>query len=147
MTAGREVRITRIFDAPRELVFRAWLDPDQIAAWMAPAGLEVPSSSVEVDARPGGVIAYSMVDPSSGQEHPVRFEIVEMVEPELLLMESPAQPELGFPERISTRVAFDENDAQTTVTVTQGPHTDETISDADAGWTSIFEKLESLLAG
>jgi uncharacterized protein YndB with AHSA1/START domain len=146
LTAGREVRISRTFDAPRELVFRAWLDPDQIAAWMAPAGLEVPLSSIEVDARAGGVVAYSMMDPSSGKEYPVRFEIVEMVEPELLLFESPAQPEFGFHERTSTRVAFEEDGGRTTVTVTQGPHTDETISDADAGWASIFEKLESLLA-
>jgi uncharacterized protein YndB with AHSA1/START domain len=87
-----------------------------------------------------------MVDPSSGREYPVRFEIVEMVEPKLLLFESPAQPELGFPDRTSTRVVFEEDGGRTTVSVTQGPHTDETISDADAGWMSIFEKLESLLA-
>jgi uncharacterized protein YndB with AHSA1/START domain len=147
LTPGREVRITRIFDAPRELVFRAWLDPDQIAAWMAPAGLEVPRSSIEVDPRAGGVIAYVMVDPSSGQEHPVRFEIVQMVEPELLLMESPADPEIGFPERITTRVIFEADGDRTTVTVIQGPHTDETISNADAGWNSIFENLEVLLGG
>jgi uncharacterized protein YndB with AHSA1/START domain len=147
MTANREVRITRTFDAPCELVFRAWLDPEQIVAWMAPAGLEVPRSSVNVDARVGGRIEYTMKDPSSGEEHPVVFEIVEISEPELLLFESPAQPELGFPERTSTRVVFEEQDGTTTVTVTQGPHTDETIGNADAGWNSIFEKLESQLAG
>jgi uncharacterized protein YndB with AHSA1/START domain len=146
LTADREVRITRTFDAPRELVFRAWLDPDQVAAWMAPAGLEVPRSSIEVDARPGGVIAYSMVDPRSGQEHPVRFEIVEMVEPQLLLLESPAVPEVGVPQRTTTRVVFDQDGNRTTVTVTQGPHTDEMAPDAQAGWTSVFENLDALLA-
>ena len=146
MTADREVRISRSFRAPRELVFRAWLDPEQIVAWMAPAGLKVPRSSVNVDARVGGRIEYSMLDPSSGQEYPVVFEIVEISEPELLLFESPAQPELGFPERTSTRVVFEENGDETTVTVTQGPHTDQTIADAQAGWTSIFDKLDALLA-
>jgi uncharacterized protein YndB with AHSA1/START domain len=146
LTADREVRISRTFDAPRELVFRAWLDPDQVAAWMAPAGLEVPRSSIEVDARPGGVIAYSMVDPSSGQEHPVRFEIVEMVEPELLLLESPAAPEVGVPQRTTTRVVFEQDGNRTTVSVTQGPHTDEMAPDAQAGWTSVFENLDALLA-
>jgi uncharacterized protein YndB with AHSA1/START domain len=145
LTAGREVRITRTFNAPRELVFRAWLDPEQIVAWMAPAGLDVPRSSVQVDARVGGRISYSMVDPSSGQEYPVVFEIVEMSEPDLLLFESPAQPEFGFHERTSTRVVFEENGGETTLTITQGPHTDETISDADAGWTSILDKLDALL--
>lgn len=146
MTAGREVRVTRTFDAPRALVFRAWLDPDQIAAWMAPAGLEVPPSSIEVDPRPGGVIVYSMLDSSSGQDYPVRFEIVEMVEPELLLLESPPQPELGIPEGTTTRVTFEEDGSRTTVTVTQGPHTDQSIGDADAGWSSILDKLDVLLA-
>jgi uncharacterized protein YndB with AHSA1/START domain len=147
LTTDREVRITRTFDAPRELVFRAWLDPDQIVAWMAPEGLDVPRSSVEVDARPGGRIEYSMVDASSGQEYPVRFEIVEISEPELLHLESPPDPELGFPERVTTRVAFEEDGGRTTVTVIQGPHTDETTPDALAGWTSILDKLETLLSG
>jgi uncharacterized protein YndB with AHSA1/START domain len=144
--ADREVRITRTFEAARELVFRAWLDPDQIVAWMAPAGLEVPRSSVHVDARVGGRISYSMVDPSTGEEYPVAFEIVEISEPDLLLFESPAQPELGFPERTSTRVVFEEDGDRTTITITQGPHTDETIQDAGAGWTSILDNLEALLA-
>ena len=144
--AGREVRVTRTFDAPRPLVFRAWLDPDQIAVWMAPAGLDVPPSSIEVDARPGGVIAYTMRDASSGQEYPVRFEIVEMVEPELLVFESPPLPEFGFPERITTRVVLEEDGGRTTVAVTQRPHTDETLSDADTGWSSMLEKLADLIA-
>jgi uncharacterized protein YndB with AHSA1/START domain len=113
---------------------------------MAPAGLDVPRSSVHVDVRIGGRIEYSMVDPSSGQEYPVVFEIVEISEPELLLFESPAQPELGFPERTTTRVVFEEDGDKTTLTVTQGPHTDETAPDAQAGWTSVLDNLGALLA-
>jgi uncharacterized protein YndB with AHSA1/START domain len=146
LTTRREVRITRTFNAPRELVFRAWLDPEQIVAWMAPAGLDVPRSSVYVDAQVGGRIEYTMVDPSSGEEHPVVFEIVEISEPELLLLETPARPELGFPERISTRVLFEESGDATTMMVTQSPHTEETTPDAQSGWSGIFDKLESLLA-
>jgi uncharacterized protein YndB with AHSA1/START domain len=146
LKADREVQITRTFDAPRELVFRAWLDPEQIVAWMAPAGLEVPPSSVQVDARVGGHIKYSMLDPSSGQEYPVVFEIVELSEPTLLLFESPAQPELGFPERTTTRVVLEGDGEGTTVTITQSGHTDDTIEDAGAGWTSILDNLEALLA-
>ncbi len=145
MTADREVRITRTFDAPRELVFSAWLDPDQIAAWMAPEGTEVPRSSINVDARPGGVIEYSMVDPTLGRAYPVVFEIVELTEPELLVFESPPQPEFGFVERMTTRVVFEKEGDRTTVTVTQGPHTDETLGDADAGWTSVLDNLDRLV--
>jgi uncharacterized protein YndB with AHSA1/START domain len=145
LTAPREVRITRTFDAPRELVFRAWIDPDQLAEWLAPAGLEVPRTSVEVDARPGGLIEYAMVE-MGGQRYPVRWEITELTEPELLVLESPPQPEFGFVERMTTRVVFEEERDRTRVTVTQGPHTDETIGDADAGWTSVLDNLEALLA-
>ena len=145
MTAGREVRITRTFDAPRELVFRAWLDPDQLAEWLAPAGLEVPRPSLVVDARVGGRIEYSMVDPSSGEEDPVLFEIGQISEPELLLLESPPRPEFGFPERMTTRIVFEQDGDRTTITIPQGPHTGETAPDAQAGWTSILEKLEALL--
>ena len=147
MTARREVRITRTFDAPRELVFRAWLEPDQIAEWWAPEGTEMPRSSLKVDARQGGVIEYSMVDPSSGLAYPVVFEIVELIEPELLVFESPAQPQVGLPHRTTTRVIFEEDGERTTVTVTQGPHTDEMVPDAHAGWASVLDNLDALLAG
>ena len=143
--AGREVRISRTFDAPRELVFRAWLDPDQIAEWLAPAGLEVPRPSITVDPRPGGLIEYAMFDSGAGQEYPVRWEIVELTEPELLVFESPAQPEFGFTERMTTRVVFEEDGDGTRVTITQGPHSDETIQDAQAGWTSVLDNLDALL--
>jgi uncharacterized protein YndB with AHSA1/START domain len=146
LTTDREVRITRTFDAPRVLVFRAWLDPDQLAAWWAPEGIEVPRSSISVDARPGGHFEFTYVDASLGQEYPLRMEIVEIVEPELLLFESPPAPEMGIPERITTRVVFEEDGDRTTVTVTQGPHTDEMIANAQAGWISVLEKLDVLLS-
>jgi uncharacterized protein YndB with AHSA1/START domain len=144
LTARREVRITRTFDAPRELVFRAWIDPDQLAEWLAPAGLEVPRTSVEVDARPGGLIEYAMVE-TGGQRYPVRWEIIELTDSELLVLESPPQPEFGFVERMTTRVVFEEEGDRTRVTITQGPHTDETIEDADAGWTSVLDNLDRLV--
>jgi uncharacterized protein YndB with AHSA1/START domain len=147
LTADREVRITRTFDAPRELVFRAWLDPDQLAAWWAPEGTELPRSSISVDARPGGHFEFTYVDSSVGQEYPVRMEIVEIVEPELLLFESPPAPEMGIPERMTTRVVLEEDGERTTVTVTQGPHTDEMAADAQAGWISVLDNLEALLSG
>jgi uncharacterized protein YndB with AHSA1/START domain len=146
LTAEREVRITRTFDAPRELVFRAWLDPDQLAAWWAPDGIEVPRSSIAIDPRPGGYFEFTYVDASLGRDYPLRMEIVEIVEPELLLLESPPAPEMGIPERITTRVVFEEDSGRTTVTVTQGPHTDEMIPNAQAGWISVLDKLEALLA-
>ena len=52
--AGQDVLITRIFDAPREDVFRAWTDPDEVAAWFGPAQMETPRERVHIDLRVGG---------------------------------------------------------------------------------------------
>jgi uncharacterized protein YndB with AHSA1/START domain len=54
MTDGREVQIVHLFDAPRERVFRAWMDPDEVSRWWAPEGFEVASGSVQIEAEVGG---------------------------------------------------------------------------------------------
>ena len=78
----REIDIVRVFDAPRELVWRAWTDPDQIAAWWGPAGMHTPRESVEMDVRPGGVFRLTMVSDDNGAEFPsdMRFTAVEPIE-------------------------------------------------------------------
>src|SRR4051794_32864996 len=53
----QQVLITRIFDAPRDVVFRAWTDPDQVAQWFGPDGFEAPRETVEIDLRVGGGVA------------------------------------------------------------------------------------------
>ena len=53
-TTSNELVITRIFDAPRELVYRAFIDPDQLAQWFGPVGWSVPRDTVDIDARVGG---------------------------------------------------------------------------------------------
>lgn len=52
-TTDRELRITRVFDAPRHLVFKAWTKPDNIMHWWGPRGTE--TLSCEMDFRPGGL--------------------------------------------------------------------------------------------
>ena len=52
--SGQEVLITRIFDAPREEVFKAWTDPDEVAAWYGPEHMDVPREKVRIDLRVGG---------------------------------------------------------------------------------------------
>ncbi len=141
----REVRVTRVFGAPREVVFNAWIDPDQVAAWMAPEGCEVTRESVEIEPRAGGRIHYSMVDPARGAAYPVHFEIIEIAVPELLVLSSKPEPEIGLPHPMLTRVTFDVDPDGTRVTVTQGPHTDEMQREAEGGWLSSFDKLGRLI--
>src|ERR1700756_4323405 len=60
-TSDRELTITRIFDAPRELVFRAWTEPAHLARWWGPRGYTLPSC--QLDLRPGGAYSFEMHAP------------------------------------------------------------------------------------
>ena len=141
----REVRITRLFRAPRELVFKAWIDPDQVAAWWAPEACEIPRETVEIEPRAGGRIHFSMVELVGGAVYPVRFNIVDISEPELLVLASDPQPEIGLLYPMITRAVFEAEADGTLVTVTQGPHTAESETGATVGWLGSLDKLEKLV--
>jgi uncharacterized protein YndB with AHSA1/START domain len=51
---AQEIRITRVFDAPRELVWKAWTEPEHLAQWWGPRGRTTPVDSITLDLRPGG---------------------------------------------------------------------------------------------
>ncbi|HUJ75859.1 MAG TPA: SRPBCC domain-containing protein, partial [bacterium] len=75
--AKRELVITRYFDAPRSLVYQAWIDPGQAAQWWGPQGFMV--TTMEMDVRPGGIWRKGMRSPD-GQvfwRHGVYREVVE----------------------------------------------------------------------
>jgi uncharacterized protein YndB with AHSA1/START domain len=143
-TAEHQITITRVFDAPRELVFRAWTDPDQVAKWFGPAGFETPRESVEIDLRVGGRFNLRMVR-GGGAEHQLRYEIVELVEPELLVLKSEPMPEVGLHHSTVTRIELQSETGKTRMTLTDGPYPEAGGGGADAGWKSAFDKLEALL--
>jgi len=63
VTAGEEgIAITRVFDAPRERVWREWTEPERFADWYGGADAEVPLSSVSMDVREGGKRAAELID-------------------------------------------------------------------------------------
>jgi uncharacterized protein YndB with AHSA1/START domain len=85
---SQELRITRIFDAPRELVYRAFVDPDQLAQWFGPVGFSVPRDTVDVDARVGGHQRFVMInDDDPSFRSPVDATFTEVIENELLVGE------------------------------------------------------------
>ena len=57
----QELIITRVFDAPRELVFKAWTEPEHFVRWWGPKGYTTPSCTI--DLRPGGVMHHCMRSP------------------------------------------------------------------------------------
>ena len=80
--SDRELVLTRIIDAPREKLFRAWTDPELLKQWFAPLPWTI--SAAELDLRPGGTALVVMRDPD-GNEYPNRGIYLEVVENERLV--------------------------------------------------------------
>jgi uncharacterized protein YndB with AHSA1/START domain len=147
--ATTDLVITRIFDAPRALVYRAFTDPDQFSAWFGPVGWSVPRDSVDIEPKVGGHQRFTMVsDEDATQSSPVDATFVEVVENELLVGEqdTSAIPELGGAVMRMRVEFYDEPDGRTRLVVTQGPYQPEIIEMAREGWASSFTKLDKLLA-
>jgi uncharacterized protein YndB with AHSA1/START domain len=149
-STSTELVISRVFDAPREVVYRAWTDPDQVAQWFAPAGWSVPRDSVEIDLRPGGVQRFTMVNDSDpAQTSPVDAVFLEVVPNELLVGAEDWDPtgERPVGEKFTLRVEFADEDGKTRLTIRQGPYpAGDILSQANAGWTTALDKLDTLLA-
>ena len=143
--AEQQITITRVFDAPRKLVFKAWTDPDQVAKWFAPAGFETPREGVDIDLRVGGRFNLRTVQGGTGMAYRLRYEIVELVEPALLVLKSAPMPEVGLHHPTVARIELQEHGGKTRMTLTDGPYTVEGGQGAGAGWGNAFDKLEALL--
>ncbi|ROO83269.1 uncharacterized protein YndB with AHSA1/START domain [Actinocorallia herbida] len=142
--------VSRVFDAPRELVYRAFTDPDQLAQWFGPVGFHVPRETVELDVRVGGSEKFTMVhDEDPSFTSPVSATFSEVIENELIVGYEDVTGMPGFEGtvRFESRMEFhDEGDGKTRLVITQGPHNPEILADAEAGWESSFTKLDALLA-
>lgn len=84
-TAPGELDFTRVFHAPRELVFRCMIDPEHLANFWGPAGTSAPVERIHVDPRPGGAFETVMVNDADGSEYPTQATYVEVTEPERLV--------------------------------------------------------------
>ena len=144
ITTDQDVLITRIFDAPREQVFKAWTDPDEVAAWYGPAHMEVPRDSVHIDARVGGRWEVTMVPRTGGEGYAIGYEIVELVEPELLAMRSDPMP--GHPRGTVVRIQLHDHGPKTRMTLSDGPFPAAGRDHAEAGYEAALDKLAAHLA-
>ena len=138
----QQVLITRIFDAPRDLVFQAWTDPDHVAQWFGPEGMETPRETVAIDLRVGGRYELTMVHDDA--RFPLSYEIVELDPPRLLVLRCDPIPEVGIHEPTFTRVELHDHGGKTRMTLSDGPYTEATH--AEAGWNAAFGKLEALVS-
>jgi uncharacterized protein YndB with AHSA1/START domain len=145
--AGQAVLITRIFDAPREKVFRAWTDPDQVAAWYGPERFDTPREKIRIDLRVGGRYELTMVQRDGGAEFAIGYDILELVEPELIVLRSDPMPEVGMHEGTVVRVEFHDHGTKTRMTLSDGPLPPEGRDRAEAGYNAALDKLATLVAG
>ena len=144
--SDQQVLITRVFDAPRERVFKAWTDPDEVAAWYGPEHFVTPRERINIDLRVGGRYELTMVQRDSGREFPVGYEIIELDEPALLVLRSDPMPEAGMHEPTVTRVELHDHGDKTRMTLTDGPYP-AGGGHAEAGWRSAFDQLAAFVDG
>jgi uncharacterized protein YndB with AHSA1/START domain len=143
--AKHTIVIERELDAPRELVWKVWTDPDEVTKWWGPEHFTTPRDKIESDVRPGGVCRLTMVGPD-GEEYPSdgHFRIVEPPERLSFGEEMTDHPMIESGE---TTVEFVELGAgRTKVVVTARlVCAEELVAMAQAGWASQLDKLEALL--
>jgi len=143
--AKEEITLSRVFDVPPELVYRAFVDPDQLCLWFGPDGYSVPCESVQIDARPGGFQRFVMVsDADPGVRSTVDTSFSNVVENELLDGHQEVEGTPGT--RVRLRLEFRaEGHGKTRLDLRQGPYTEELGQATKTGWDSSFTRLDSLL--
>jgi uncharacterized protein YndB with AHSA1/START domain len=144
-----EITVSRGFGAPRELVYRAFVDPDQLCEWYGPDGFSVPCETVQIDARPGGFQRFVMTNAADpGGRYQVEVSLTEVVENELLAGHQDVARigRAGAGERSRLRLEFiEDGPGRTRLELRQGPFTGETGEQVMARWESSFKNLDSLL--
>jgi uncharacterized protein YndB with AHSA1/START domain len=140
------ITITRVFDAPRELVFKAWTEPERFARWFGPSDAEVPPSTVSMDVRPGGAWRATMF--AGPGRHEIRWKGVyrEVVAPGRLVFTISDQP--SGEHEVVTVILTDLGDDKTEMQFHQvGGHLPpEEYPRAKHGWSVFFERMAELLA-
>ena len=139
----QQILITRIFEARCERVFRAWTDPDEVAAWSGREHFDTPREKICIDPRVGGRFELTMVQRDGGAEFPVGNEIIELVEPELIVPALRPMPKVGMHRPTITRVELHELGGRMRMFLTDGPYAES--GHAEAGWRAAFDKLAALV--
>lgn len=134
----RTLTYTRVFEAPRELVFRCMLEPEHLTHFWGPAGMSTPLSGITVDARPGGVFQTEMVADNGQGSYTMKAVFDEIVEPERIVW---TEPESGM-QSTSTFVALDAHRTQVTIEQRNAParfHDPQ----ARAGFATSLDRFEA----
>ncbi|HTI67318.1 MAG TPA: SRPBCC domain-containing protein [Caulobacteraceae bacterium] len=144
-----ELTQVRVLDAPRDVVFRAWTAPAQMAAWWGPKGFSAPVC--EMDARPGGRIFILMRGPD-GEDHPMAGRFEEVAPPDRLVFTGWPEDGQGnrYAENHVTVTFEDEPGGKTRMTVVSHavafvPMGGALGKEMDRGWNESYLRLDALL--
>ena len=140
----RDVYITRSFDAPIDVVWRFWTEPELIAQWFGPQHVTVDAVTVLVEPHTGGAWNLEMRDDAG--VYPIEATILHLVEREYLELRMTSQTSIGELEDVILRVQFHDHGDKTRITLHQGPFDPEARDLTAEGWTSSFTKLDAILA-
>jgi uncharacterized protein YndB with AHSA1/START domain len=144
-SAERELVITRVFDAPRSLVFKAWTQPEHMAKWFGPQGFT--STVLRNELRPGGAYRIHMRGPE-GDDHWTQGIYREIDEPQRLVMVGSWADAQGNPTRpeATLTLTFEDLGGKTKMTLHQTLFESVTArNEHQRGWSSGFERLAEYL--
>jgi uncharacterized protein YndB with AHSA1/START domain len=138
-----EMTYTRVWEAPRELVFECMTTPEHLTHFWGPAGASTPLANIIVELYPGGRFETIMVDDASGAEYPMRGVFVDVVPPEKMVW-TEADVEGGM----TTSVTFIDLGNGRTETVAYQTNVPQMFNtpEARAGMESSFDKMAAYLA-
>jgi len=145
---NRELYISRIYDASRQQIYRAWTEQKQLARWWGPKGFTNPVC--EVDARVGGKLVVTMRGPD-GQDYPMRATFTDLRAPERLTFEFEAMDATG---RVAMKgrltMMLTEEDGRTRLslsTTAEGVATTaaQMLQGMEQGWNESLDRLTAIL--
>ena len=138
-----ELIYTRIWDAPRELVFECMTTPEHLTHFWGPIGASTPLANIVVELHAGGRFETIMVDDASGAEYPMKGVFVEVIPPEKL-----AWTEADVEGGMTTSITFNDIGDGKTETIALQTNVPEwaRTPEAQAGMLSSFDKMAAYLA-
>jgi uncharacterized protein YndB with AHSA1/START domain len=138
--------ITRVFDAPRQLVWSAWTDPTQFAQWFGGKDATVPAETLSFDVRPGG--RWNAVMHTMGMEIPWKGQFLEVDPPERLVL-TMEDAEGGTDNFETLTVELRDLEGKTEMHFSQlgGNLTEEQYHQTVEGYGTFFDAMDEVVAG
>lgn len=158
MTSDNDIIVTHVFDAPRDLVFKAFMDPERIRNWWGPRDYTIVHCTI--DPRPGGVFHYCMRSPE-GMDYWGIATYRELVPGETIAFDDSFSDAEGnivpaqhygmtgnWPLKVPTTISLTEDAGRTTLTlrISRTPDNDEERELSKGGWVESFNRLGEYLS-